>query len=124
MEYSPEVLRRFQNPAHAGRIDGEDVVTGRAGRRRSGSDVVFYLRLAGDQISDARFEAYGCPHTIAAADYVAEGVVGKRTADAIQIDPHGIVRQLALPNDKIGQVLIVEDALRAALEKQTQTTQR
>lgn len=122
MEYSPNVLQRFQNPVHAGRIDGADVATGRAGRRRSGSEVVFYLRLAGDCITEVRFEAYGCPHTIAVADYLAEYITGMGVAGLERIDPHAIASKLELPDEKIGQVLIVEDALRAALDKHRQTT--
>ncbi len=73
MEYGKAVLARFRDPQHAGRPDlpAEAMASGRAGKRRSGSDVVIYLHIVGDEISDARFEAYGCPRTIAAADYMS-----------------------------------------------------
>lgn len=114
------MLRRFREPAFAGRIEASGATVGRAGSRRTGSEVVFYLRIADGQITEARFEAFGCPHTIAAADYVAENITGQALA-GLRIDPHAIATTLGLPPEKLGQVLIVEDALRTALENPVPT---
>ena len=117
MEYGKAVLARFRNPQHAGRPDlpAEAMASGRAGKRRNGSDVVIYLHIVDKEISDARFDAYGCPHTIAAADYMAERMTGRAVGDALAETPQQVADELGLPAEKLGQVLIVEDAIKAAL---------
>ena len=117
MEYSKVVLARFWNPQHAGRPDwpAEAMVSGRAGKRRTGSDVVIYLHIVDNEIRDARFEAYGCPHTIAAVDYMAGQIIGRSVGDALAETPQQVADELGLPPEKLGQVLIVEDAINAAL---------
>ena len=117
MEYDKAVLSRFRHPQHAGRPDlpAGALVGGRAGKRRTGADVVIYLHIIGDEISDARFEAYGCPHTIAAADYMAGRMIGRPVSAALDETAQQVADELGLPAEKLGQVLIVEDAIRAAL---------
>jgi NifU-like protein involved in Fe-S cluster formation len=117
VEYSKAVLSRFRHPHHAGRPDlpADKLVSGRAGKRRTGSDVVFYLQIIANEIRDARFEAYGCPHTIAVADYMAGQLIGRPADQAMQETPQQVADQLDLPAEKLGQALIVEDAIIAAL---------
>ena len=118
MEYSKAVLSRFQYPRHAGRFDlpAAQLASGRAGKRRTGSDVVFHLHIVGNEIKDVRFEAYGCPHTIAAADCVAERMIGRPADQAVPVAAQQLADELGLPADKLGRALIVEDAINAALE--------
>ncbi|MCZ6762974.1 MAG: iron-sulfur cluster assembly scaffold protein [Gammaproteobacteria bacterium] len=118
MEYSKAVLSRFRRPQYAGRpcLPADQLVIGRAGKHRTGSDVVFYLQIIANQIHDARFEAYGCPHTIAAADYMAERMIGRPVDQAMQETPQQLADELGLPAEKLGQALIVEDAINAAME--------
>lgn len=117
MEYSKAVLSRFRHPQHAGRpeLPADQWVSGRAGKRRTGSEVVFYLRIIAGQIHDALFEAYGCPHTIAAAEYMAERIIGRPVDQAMQETPQQLADELGLPAEKLGRALIVEDAINAAL---------
>ncbi|MCH8958286.1 MAG: iron-sulfur cluster assembly scaffold protein [Proteobacteria bacterium] len=117
MEYSKAVLSRFRRPRHAGRprLPANRLAIGRAGKRRTGSDVVFYLEIIASRIHDARFKAYGCPHTIAVAEYMAERLIGRPVDDAVQETPQQLADELGLPAEKLGQALIVEDAIAAAL---------
>ncbi len=117
MEYDQAVLSRFRHPQHAGRPDlpAGELASGRAGKRRTGSDVVIYLQISGNEISDARFEAYGCPCTIAAADYMVGLMIGRPVSAASVETAQQIADELGLPAEKLGQVLIVEDAINAAL---------
>ena len=110
-------MSRFRHPHHAGRPDlpADQLVSGRAGKRRTGSDVVFYLQIIANEIRDARFEAYGCPHTIAVAEYMAGQLIGRPADRAMQETPQQVADQLGLPAEQLGQALIVEDAIIAAL---------
>lgn len=117
MEYSKAVLSRFRRPQHAGRpeLPSDRWVSGRAGKRRTGCEVVFYLQIVARQIHDARFEAYGCPHTIAVAEYMSERMIGRPVDQAMQETPQQLADELGLPAEKLGRALIVEDAINAAL---------
>ena len=117
MEYSKAVLSRFRRPQHAGRpeLPADRWVSGRAGIRRTGSDVVFYLQIVAREIHDTRFEAYGCPHTIAVAEYMAERMIGRPVDQAMQETLQQLADELGLPAEKLGRALIVEDAINAAL---------
>lgn len=117
MEYNKGVLARFRKPQHAGRPDlpAKVLASGRAGKRRNGSDVVIYLHIVDKKISDSRFEAYGCPNTIAAADFMTGQMTGRPVDDALKETPQQVADELGLPAEKLGQVLIVEDAINAAL---------
>jgi len=88
---------------------------GRAGRRSTGTEVLFELEMAGEFVKSARFSAYGCPHTLAVVAWLCEVLEGARIDAAIPETPAGWARRFDVPVEKLGRLLIVEDALRAAL---------
>ena len=88
---------------------------GRAGRRTDGTEVFFELEIAGEFVKSARFSAYGCPHTLAVVAWLCEVVEGSRVDAAVPQTPADWARKFEVPAEKLGRLLIVEDALRAAL---------
>lgn len=114
--YNATVLARFSAPRFAGVLRGADVVCGRAGSVAAGREVAFSLRWGPDGAA-LRFQAYGCPHTIAAADLAAERLTGADRETLAAFRGLSLVEALALPADKLAVVLVVEDALKAALAK-------
>ena len=88
---------------------------GRAGRRSDGTEVLFELEIAGESVKSARSSAYGCPHTLAVVGWLCEVVEGARIETAVPGTPADWARKFAVPVEKLGRLLIVEDALRAAL---------
>lgn len=112
--YSAAVLARFAAPRYAGELQGAGVVRGRTGSVAAGREVAFSLRL-GLGGAELRFQAYGCPHTIAAADLAAERLSGADRETLAQFGGLSLVEELALPAEKLPVVLVVEDALKAAL---------
>jgi cysteine desulfurase len=88
---------------------------GRAGRRPDGTEVLFELEIAGEFVKSARFSAYGCPHTLAVVAWVCERMEGRRIDAGIPETPADWARKFEVPAEKLGRLLIVEDALRAAL---------
>jgi NifU-like protein involved in Fe-S cluster formation len=113
--YSTLVREHFERPRFAGRLTGGGVLLGAAGSTERGVWVEFSVRVTGGRVADARFRAYGCPHTIAAASWVAEHLVGQPLAEAAEIDPLELGERLEAPAEKLGNLLVVEDALRACL---------
>lgn len=115
MDYSPEVRRRFTEAPGAGALDASlpGRVCGEAEDRSLNVWVRFELQVADGRVADARFQAYGCPHTIAAASWAAEWIRGRGTDALSALDVRGLVERLEVPTEKTGKVLRVEDALAA-----------
>ena len=116
--YSEVVRILFDSPGNAGVFDkSNNVVKGRAGGRPMGAEVEFSLKLEGLVIQDARFLAYGCPHTIAAASRIAERLVGTRVGEPFEFDAQALALELDVPADKLGRILVIEDALRCCYKQ-------
>jgi NifU-like protein involved in Fe-S cluster formation len=116
MKYNAETRHYFEIAARAGVLSGAKVYRGAAGNRAQGTWVQFDLRLASHSLTDARFLAFGCPHTIAAAAWVAEQAVGKPAARRLPESVQAISLKFAVPLEKLGRLLIVEDAWLAAVD--------
>jgi len=112
-----EVIR-LQRLSPATTADWEDGgktnerVVGEAGSVEVGTWVRFAIGFEDGRVTEARFKAYGCPHTLAAAAWLAEHLRG-RALDAVLADGiQEVARHLEVPVEKLGRLLIVEDALR------------
>jgi NifU-like protein involved in Fe-S cluster formation len=99
-------------PADATPADATRVVSGDAGREQRGTRVRFTLRLAGDRLLEVRYRAYGCPYTLAACEWLAQRLEGGGLAPIGQ--PAEWAQALQIPAARMGRLLVVEDALRAA----------
>jgi NifU-like protein involved in Fe-S cluster formation len=121
--YSPLVQRYFSHPIGAGRWSGErgQVASGEAGSEELGTRVRFELRSDDGVVTEARFQAFGCPHTIAAASWLAEHLPGRSLDSAMPMPILELGRHLEVPAEKLGRLLVVEDALRAAVARAGQT---
>src|SRR5688572_6548064 len=92
-----------------------DVRQGRAGRSADGTAVFFELKIADGSVKSARFSAYGCPHTVAVSAWLCEVLEGAPLEAGAPGDPAAWADKFAVPAEKLGRLLVVEDALRAAL---------
>ena len=120
----PEVRGLFGALRHAGELPAlppqgapaagtARVVYGEAGREQRGTRVRFMLRLLGERVLEVRYRAYGCPYTLAACEWLAQQLeAGAR--DRLG-GPAAWAARLGIPAAKLGRLLVVEDALRAAL---------
>jgi hypothetical protein len=110
----PEVRRLFSALRHAGEPAGTGrVVFGEAGREQRGTRVRFMLQLSGERVLQVRYRAYGCPYTLAACEWLATRLetTGRGSLGA----PADWAQQLQIPQERLGRLLVVEDALIAAL---------
>ncbi len=110
----------FEALAHAGEpstaVDGGSathVVSGEAGREQRGTRVRFTLRLDGDRLLEVRYRAYGCPYTLAACEWLARRL--EAGGVALIGAPGDWAQALQIPPARMGRLLVVEDALQAAL---------
>jgi len=112
--YFLATARPPQSHAHA------DVREGGAGREADGTAVRFELEIASGTVKSARFSAYGCPHTVALAAWLCETLEGAHIGDPLPGSPTDWAEKFAVPTEKLGRLLIVEDAIRAAMESARQ----
>jgi NifU-like protein involved in Fe-S cluster formation len=119
--YNDLTWRHFSGAAYAGVLAGAGVHRGAAGLPDQGTWVQFDLQIAragAPTVQDARFQAFGCPHVIAVADWLAQNVVGREVAPLRGL-PESVAalrERFDMPVEKLGRLLLVEDAWRAALE--------
>ncbi|MFQ5633908.1 MAG: iron-sulfur cluster assembly scaffold protein [Gammaproteobacteria bacterium] len=111
--YSDLVMHHFEQPANAGPLAGDmaDVFTGAAGQRESGTQVRFQARIDAGRISDMGFQAYGCPHTIAACSLATQRLLHQPAAALMTLDRADLMEALSVPVEKTGRMLVLLDAL-------------
>jgi NifU-like protein involved in Fe-S cluster formation len=116
-EYSPVVVDHFRAPRNAGHLQADGgVITGVAGSVAQGTMFVLSARVTADRIEAARFEAYGCPHCIAAGSWLTERLVGLTEAELRRWNWRAADDALKFPPEKRGRLLILEDAVKALSE--------
>jgi NifU-like protein involved in Fe-S cluster formation len=93
---------------------GPGVIHGRAGSRRAGGEVRFSLALSAGTVREARFQAWGCPWTLALAAAACAELPGLTRAELEGWSAAGLAERLALPPERRGVGLLIEDALRRA----------
>ncbi|MBS0387929.1 MAG: aminotransferase class V-fold PLP-dependent enzyme [Proteobacteria bacterium] len=89
--------------------------SGEAGARETGTWVRFMLKAANGRIASASHQAYGCPQTLAVCEWLAVQLPGRPWPDPGLGGALDWVRRMSLPADRLTRLLVVEDALRAAL---------
>ncbi len=94
---------------------GAAIVTGEAGGSGQETWVRFHLLVAGDTVKEARFQAFACPHTMDVAAWLCGELRGRGREALIPGSPELWGQARGLPAEKLGRLLVVEDALRACL---------
>jgi NifU-like protein involved in Fe-S cluster formation len=120
MRYS-ELTRRYFERAPGAGVLGPGAARGSAGSRDAGTWVQFDVLTgpAGEArcVEAVRFQAFGCPHTIAVAAYVTQIAVGTVAHLALPETVRELQARFEVPVEKLGRLLIVEDAWREAMER-------
>ncbi|HEV2701628.1 MAG TPA: iron-sulfur cluster assembly scaffold protein [Steroidobacteraceae bacterium] len=93
------------------------MLRGEAGTRSAEAWVRLHLLVSADTVIEARFQALGCPHTLATASWLVGQLAGRRRSQVQPGSPQLWARTLAVPVEKLGRLLIIEDALHAALQQ-------
>jgi nitrogen fixation protein NifU and related proteins len=120
--YNAQVLDCFANPNHAGDVAGGMV----AFFDDQGMRIRLSARVVDDAITELRFLAWGCPHIIAATEFFCRQYAGRPVAELELFATDQIMQDLAVPVEKTGRILVLEDtvrSLRAAIQDQQSNTQ-
>ncbi len=91
------------------------VLTGEAGGPRDETWVRFHLLVEGDTVKDARVQAFGCPHTLQVAGWLCQELKGRAREALPPGKPSDWAASRSVPVEKLGRLLVIEDALRACL---------
>lgn len=118
--YNSIVRDCFANPVHSGEQPG--------GPSAYFTDQGMRIRLSAvvldETLSELRFQAWGCPHVIAASEYFCRQFEGRPVSDLEDFETAHIMRDLAVPIEKTGRIIVLEDtvrSLRAAISDQIAT---
>jgi nitrogen fixation NifU-like protein len=113
--YSDTDVDHATNPRNAGSL-ADPVVVGADGNPVYGNLVRLYLRVADDRVQVARFKAFGCSATIAAASMTTVLVTGATLPSARALSAHAIEDALGgLPPEKRHCAEVAAGALQRAL---------
>ncbi|TLY80825.1 MAG: aminotransferase class V-fold PLP-dependent enzyme [Gammaproteobacteria bacterium] len=109
------------NPSTApgGLGDGRDrtALAGEAGGPGQEVWVRFHLLVEDSTVKDARFQAYGCPHTLQVAAWLTRQLPGRTRSELVPGTPASWAEALSVPVEKLGRLFVVEDALHACLRR-------
>ena len=96
--YPPKIDQRFNAPKGSGKPENANAV-GTGASFVCGAFVRFFLEIDVEtkEIKDAKFRSNGCGFTVAAADVLAEKIVGKKLTDL-----HGLNEQQTEIEDELG----------------------
>jgi len=117
--YSPLVHELFERLPHAGDLapGSGTLVHSEAMALDRGAWVRFGARIEDGRVVDCAFRAWGCPHTLAAAALAASRMHGQRIDAEATCDARRLAAELDAPPEKLGRLLVVEDALFAMLAR-------
>jgi cysteine desulfurase len=116
---SPLVRELFSRLSGAGALPDSagTVLRGEAGQESAEAWVRLHLLVRDDTVIEARFQGLGCPHTLATASWLVAQLAGRQRSQAQPGTPRDWARTLGVPVEKLGQLLLIEDALHAALQQ-------
>tara|TARA_B100000378_G_scaffold273531_1_gene266610 strand:+ start:2388 stop:2795 length:408 start_codon:yes stop_codon:yes gene_type:complete len=111
--YNELVRSLFENPLHAKNIPEKlgkpyKVV---AQESKNGSKIVLTAVIKEENILALRFRVFGCPFLIAAAEFCCNQCEGKHNKEVENIDILHLIQILEVPTEKIGVILLLQDAL-------------
>ena len=114
LAYPAEVWRLFMHTPGAGRfaVGAPDILSAETGSPAGGARLRVALRIAEGRIADSRFQAYGCPYTIATGAWLANWLPGRAQADLAAPPLAELRAALEIPEDRAHCWLMAQDLLR------------
>ena len=113
--YSKRVWRLFIETPRSGLLEGADVLTGTSATNANQNRLQFQVLVEDGKVTDSRFQAYGCPTTIAVGAWLAGEVIGKTLPELAAVRAKDIRQTLEIPEDRLHCVLMAEDAIKSLL---------
>jgi cysteine desulfurase len=98
---------------------GGTLISGEAGGPGEDTWIRFHLLVSGGTVKDARYQAFACPHTMDVASWLCGELRGRVRSALIPGTPAAWAAARGIPVQKLGRLLIVEDAVRECLARWT-----
>lgn len=116
--YSKTVTNYFRTPRNVGSLDRskQSVDTGLVGSPACGDVMKLQIEVDNGMIVETRFKTFGCGSAIASSSYGSTYIKGKRLDEAKRLTNTDIARHLDLPPIKLHCSMLMEDAIRAAIQ--------
>jgi NifU-like protein involved in Fe-S cluster formation len=111
--YPDPVWRLFRDAPRAGRWDDPAAIAASAATPANRNVLRLQVKMNDARIGDARFQAYGCPTTIAVGAWLAGWVIGKPLAELATADAALVRRSLEIPEERIHCALLAEDVAKS-----------
>jgi NifU-like protein involved in Fe-S cluster formation len=114
MRYPPAVQQHFDAPANVGplRPAAQRTYRGEAGSMALGTWITFEADIVDGRLRRLAFQAFGCPYTIAACSRATEMLAAAPVEALSGFEPRAIAAEFGVPAERIGRLLILQDALR------------
>ncbi len=119
--YSTLTRKLFAAPEHVAASGGEPDTGSSVYTEAQGVRIRLSAVVAGGLITELRFRASGCPHVIAACEWLCRSIEGKPVEALGEFKPAAIMQALAVPVAKTGRILVLEDTARALGERLSRT---
>jgi len=116
--YSKNVLDHYNNPRNVGSLDSskKSVGTGLVGAPACGDVMKLQIEVKDNKIVDTKFKTFGCGSAIASSSYGTEYIKGKGLEEAYKISNQDISKYLKLPPVKLHCSMLMEDAIKSAID--------
>lgn len=108
-------LAGLERDPRAGFADSALDAAGSAGDPVQDTWVAIGVAVRDGVVERARYEVFGCPYTMAAVAWLAEDLEGGEVTRLGAIDVAGLKRRFEVPTERLGRLLLIEDAARACL---------
>ena len=116
--YNSVVRQYFVSPLHAGDLALPYSVTASVDvGDGEGNRLQLNAGISGGKLDELRFRALGCPHLIAAAEHFCRHYEGQAVSALTNFDKAQTVRDLDVPVEKSGRILLLENAIRALSQR-------
>lgn len=115
--YTEKVIKRFQNPKHAGEMKDPSAI-GTVGNQACGDIMQLYLKIDDEtkKIKKAMFKTFGCAAAIASTDVACEMIEGMTLDEAAKVTNKQVISELGeLPPHKIHCSVLAEESIEAAI---------
>ena len=113
--YSETVREYFRSSDHAGDLGREypQMLESTVAESRQGARIVLAAGIEDGIVREMRFRVWGCPHLIAATAWLCAQLESGPVAAMKDFPLQEIMRQLSVPVEKTGRILLLEDALKS-----------
>lgn len=110
--YNETVREFFHSAVHAGDLsrDYPQILRSEAAEAGQGARIALSVGIEDELIGEMRYRVWGCPHLIAAAEWLCKQRESGPVTALRDFPLQEIMRQLSVPVEKTGRILLLEDA--------------